>query len=234
MTSSIGLECTVRWLNSIFFSQEEDLLTTFPTSRPPSLSSLFKQLQQFQRPAGGKKPAVPLPAALDMTEPGTPLTPGDEGTPVESDEERPRKRQRGSVEGDTGAARKKSGKTTGGKGTKPRTVVRGTRGLIPMETDADGNVHVGGRLPDSAMADGDGAEDEESEEAVPLAKRPELDEGERRRRELIKEKAKERENNVLRRLNQEVDGGEEADTTDSKDVDGDVELWEGVELVRMV
>ena len=173
--------------------QDRKLLTTFPTPRPSALSSLYKQLQQFQRPAGGKKPVAPLPAAVDMTEAGTPVTPGEDGTPAESDEERPRKRTRksgeegGEDENDEDAAkspgtagRKKSGKTTAGKGTKPRTVVRGTRGLVPMETDADGNVHVGGNLPDSAMGDEEAVDVPADEEEVPLAKRPELDEGERR------------------------------------------------------
>ena len=227
--------------------QDRKLLTTFPTPRPSSLSSLFKQLEQFQRPAGGKKPVAPLPAAVDMTEAGTPITSREDGTPADSDEERPPKRSRrsdhddveGESEGDAAkspgtAGRKKSGKTTAGKGTKPRTVVRGTRGLVPMETDADGNLHVGGNLPDSAIANGEAVEVAADEEEVPLAKRPELDEGERRRREIIKEKAKERENKVLRRLNKEADGGEESAVDEDVQEKVDVEVWEGVEIVSVI
>ena len=215
----------------------------FPTPHPESLSSLFKQLHQFQRPAAGKKPVAPLPPALDLRGSNSPSMSRDGGTPV-SDDERPRKRSRRSgtmdadgeekENADVTSPRKAHGKRPGKtstKGTKPRTVVRGSRGLVPMEIDAEGNQHVGGRLPDSA-ADGpedqDGADEEEQEEEGPVAKRPELDEAERKRREMIKEKAKERENEVLRRLNNEaVEGDKEGGRQD----DLDVEVWNGVELV---
>lgn len=61
---------------------------------------------------------------------------------------------------------KKPGGKTAGKGTKPRTVVRGARGLIPMEIDAAGDQHIAGRLPDSAVADeaNDGDEEDEDED----------------------------------------------------------------------
>ena len=51
------------------------------------------------------------------------------------------------------------------------------------------------------------------------------------RREIIKEKAKERENKVLRRLNKEADGGEEVVADEDVQEKVDVEVWEGVELV---
>jgi histone acetyltransferase len=118
--------------------------------------------------------------------------------------------------------KKPSGKTTGRKARMPQTVVRSARGLVPMETEADGTQHVGGQLPETVLQDGqavaggigEGGEDEDEEE-VPLAQqRPQLEEGERKRREIAKEKEKEREVEVLRNQRKE-----------------DVEVWEGVELV---
>jgi histone acetyltransferase len=155
------------------------------------------------------------------------------GTPREVDEP-PRKRSRlNGHEGEDGEEEdhaepktsprhgKKPGKTggTGKMFTKPRTVVRGARGLVPMETEPDGSQHVGGHLPDSAMLGNEGEEDDDDD--VPLAKqRPQLEEGERLRREMIKEKEKEREEDLLRRVAEE-------------DVEGmeNLEIWEGVELV---
>jgi len=176
----------------------------------------------------------------------TPFTPREDvGTPIDSDEERPRKRSRHSqsvdaedrAEGDEplsprqgGKSGKKPGGKTAGKGTKPRTVVRGVRGLIPMETDAEGNQHVAGRLPDSAI-DAAAEEDEDEEEDVPLAQRPQLDEGERRRREVIKEKEREREDEVLRRLAKGSNVEDGAEGLGRADPGLDVEVWEGVELV---
>lgn len=219
--------------------QDRGMLTTFPTPQTKEVAALLKQLHHFVRPSG-KKPAGPLPPAVDLASPGAS---GSVGTPMtghDSDEERPRKRSRkdGSVDEvedqDEGIATsprqgKKPGGKSAGKGTKPRTVVRGARGLVPMEIEADGSQHPAGDLPESAKPGG--GEDEDEEEDVPLAKRPELDERERKRRELAKEKAREKEDEVVRRLTKgvNVDEGADADVGDGPVVD--VEVWEGVELV---
>ncbi|ORY33986.1 hypothetical protein BCR39DRAFT_518041 [Naematelia encephala] len=212
--------------------QDEDMLITFPTPRPPSITSLLKQLHQFVRPSG-KKPVAPLPLPMDLTgDTNSPYTPVEGGTPAGSDIDeqdggRPRKRSK-TAEATSG---KKTGGKTAGKGTKPRTVVRGSRGLIPMETDPDGNQHVAGRLPESAQ-EGDGEEDEDEDEDVPLAQRPQLDEGERRRRELIKEKEREKEDEVVRRLTKGVNV-EDGPETGRIQTTGDVDMWEGVELPKL-
>jgi histone acetyltransferase len=214
-------------------------LTTFPTPRIADTESLYKQLQPFHRPTGGKtggkNPVLPLPQAIDVLTPGShgfdqPM-PGDVS---DGEDERPNKRRRMSGEDEemlemdeAGMSpkhgKKPSGKTTSRKERMPRTVVRSARGLVPMETDADGTQHVGGQLPDTVLQDGVAAkgvpeaEGEEEEEGVPLAQqRPQLEEGERKRREIAKEKEKEREVEVLRNRRKE-----------------DVEVWEGVELVRL-
>jgi histone acetyltransferase len=151
--------------------------------------------------------------------------------------------------GDEGEGRqgKKPGGKTAGKGTMPRTVVRGVRGLVAMETDAEGNQHVGGHLPDSALtgnrekqvqdgaAGGDGAEGEEEDEAdVPLAQRPQLDLKEKRRRELQKEKEREREAEVVQRLTQGVSVEDGPRTSGEQGEAVDVEQWEGVDLVSLL
>jgi histone acetyltransferase len=236
--------------------QDEKLLTTFPTPRPESTESLFKQLHHFHRPSGGKRTG-PLPAPVDLTSPGTDTpdtsvldTPVADDEDEEMGEEPPRKRSRrngtadedGHGHGNEHDKEEHSGTRTsprhghghgkkpgkgapGKKGTKPRTVVRGARGLVPMETDPDGSQHVGGHLPDSAVQGENGAEeDEDEDEDVPLAQqRPQLEEGERLRREMIKEKEREREEEVMRRVAEEDGEGL------SKE---DAEIWEGVELVR--
>ena len=237
--------------------QDEDLLTAFPTPQPESIAGLLRQLSSFNRPTGGKKPVAPLPLPIDLSRDSSmPFTPGEDlNTPGGSDDERPRKRARksGSLEanGEGGdevdheaeldaatspkqgkSHGKKPGGKTAGKGTKPRTVVRGARGLIPMETDAEGNQHVAGRLPDSALTGNEEPEPEDDEEDVPLAKRPQLDEGERRRREVIKEKEREREDEVLRRLAKGSNVDEGAEGLERPEDGLDVEIWEGVELVR--
>ncbi len=220
--------------------QDDDLLTIFPTPEPESISSLLKQLHHFVRPSG-KKPALPFQPAEFTRASDSPFTPRDGMTPGDSDEERPRKRSRTATNGDaeehepqtTSSPRhgKKPGGKTAGKGTKPRTVVRGARGLIPMEIDAAGDQHVAGRLPDNAVADDE--EDEDDEEDVPLAKRPELDEGERRRREGIKIKEKEREDEVVRRLTKGANVEDVGDGTGRAQPGVEVEVWKGVELVRI-
>lgn len=227
-------------------------MADFPTPQTESVAALYKQLLPFQRPTGGKKPAAPLPPALDLTrDSATPFTPHEDvESDVDADEERPRKRSRhsGSEEPDADAEDgldgmtspkqstqgKKPGGKTAGKGTgprQPRTVVRGTRGLVPMETDAEGNQHVAGRLPDSAVDGNEDEEEDDGEEDVPLAQRPQLDEGERRRREVIKEKERERENEVLTRLAKGTNVEDGAEGLGRQEVDLDVEVWEGVELV---
>ena len=223
-------------------------MTIFPTPSPESVTSLLKQLHTFKRPTGGKKPVAALPPSVDLSrDSGSPFTPREDGTPAESDEERPRKKSRvnrneekdggdvdtngdGPISPRKGHGKKPGGKTAG-KGTKPRTVVRGARGLIPMETDAKGNQHVAGRLPDSAVGEDDDDEEEEEEEEVPLAQRPQLDEGERRRREVIKERAREREDELLRQLTKgsNVEDGTEGHGRTGPHVD--MEVWEGVDLV---
>ena len=228
--------------------QDEGSLTIFPAPQSEHVDSLIKQLNPFQRPTGGKKPASALPPPLDMSrDSSTPFTPRDDvDTPLDSDEERPRKRSRHSESVDAedqpngdeavlspkqgGKSGKKPGGKTAGKGTKPRTVVRGVRGLVPMETDAEGNQHVAGRLPDSAI-DAAAEDDEDEEEDVPLAQRPQLDEGERRRREVIKEKEREREDEVLMRLAKGSNVEDGAEGMGRADPGLDVEVWEGVELV---
>lgn len=219
------------------------MLTTFPTPQTKDVVSLLKQLHHFVRPSG-KKPAGILP----NLDPGSPGATGSVGTPMtgghDSDEERPRKRSRQDGSADEGEAEednvatsprhgKKPGGKTGGKGTKPRTVVRGVRGLVPMEIEADGSQHPAGNLPESAKATGqDGEEDDEDD--VPLAKRPELDERERKRRELAKEKAREKEDEVVRRLTKGTNADEGADTDMGDGPLVDVEVWQGVELVGFV
>ncbi|WVR07104.1 hypothetical protein IAU60_004143 [Kwoniella sp. DSM 27419] len=126
--------------------------------------------------------------------------------------------------------KKKPGKTAG-KGREPRTVVRGQHGLVPMETDADGNQHVAGHLPDSALP-GEGAE-EGDEDETPLARRPELDEQERKRRTEIKEQAKEREEEIVRRLMKGTTVEGEADPLAAEGQAIDKEMWEGVELLKL-
>ena len=215
-------------------------MITFPTPEPESITSLLKQLHRFVRPSG-KRPALPLGAGEEYSRAsGSPTTPRDDTTPVGSDDERPRKRSRTAVNGlETSHERdsptsprhgKKPGGKTAGKGTKPRTVVRGARGLIPMEIDAAGDQHVAGRLPDSAVDD----EDEDEEEDIPLAKRPQLDEGERRRREVIKVKEREREEQVVRRLTKGVNIEDVAEGLGKVEPGVDLQVWEGVELVRVV
>ena len=223
-------------------TQDEDLLTTFPTPEPESITSLLRQLHAFARPSG-KKPTLPFLSGLDYSLAGSPMTPRDEATPAESDEERPRKRSRTTTNGydiedeqDTTTSPrhgKKPGGKTAGKGTKPRTVVRGARGLIPMEIDSAGDQHIAGRLPDSAVADEAEDEDEDEEEDIPLAKRPQLEEGERRRREVIKVKEKEREDEVVRRLTKGVNIEDGGGVLGKVEPGAEVEVWEGVELVRM-
>lgn len=210
-------------------------MTIFPTPRISDTESLYKQLLPFHRPTGGKtggkKPALPVGPAIDISTPDSHSTPN---IGSDQEEDRPLKRRRMSggeedvmmngVEGDESISAKKgkkpSGKTTGRKERMPRTVVRSARGLVPMETEADGTQHVGGQLPDTVLQDGAAAvataEGDGEEEEVPLAQqRPQLEEGERKRREIAKEKEKEREVEVLRNQRRE-----------------DVEIWEGVELVR--
>lgn len=299
---SFELEQEVR--TTLINTQDDDLLTTFPTPHPESIASLMNQLHHFIRPSG-KKPVSALPPGMtiDMASPngsgsGTPFTPredGDTGTPGDALDERPRKRRRNGRAGtagtgsehsaadpdeETGSAHvarrrkdgdaasdgvdengtvtglghqgKRPGGKSAGKGTMPRTVVRGVRGLVPMEMDAEGNQHVAGNLPDSALsgnkekqiqdgvkntggeAPGDaGDEDDDGEADVPLAQRPQLDIKEKRRRELQKEKAREREAEVVQRLTQgvSVDEGVGAVVLDDKGEAVDVENWEGVELV---
>jgi histone acetyltransferase len=236
-------------LATILMNQkDEGLLTTFPTPHPESIASLLKQLHHFVRPSG-KKPALPLSSSYDLNgDTGSPDTPQDEMTLLGSDEEddHPRKRSKANddgvenqTDGDGHRHGKKPGGKTAGKGTKPRTVVRGVRGLVPMEIDADGGQHVAGRLPESAIAQ-DGGEvaieeaaeaEEEEEEDIPLAQRPQLDEGERRRREVIKEKAREREEEVVRRLTNGVNAEDTGQGLAGEEGTIGIDVWEGVELV---
>ncbi|WVQ80803.1 hypothetical protein IAT38_002909 [Cryptococcus sp. DSM 104549] len=222
--------------------QDDNQLEIFPTPHPESISSLLKQLHHFVRPAG--KSTVPsLPAPVDLSTPEVDAT-SQEG----EDGERPRKRRRregshgtdeeggegaepgdGGEGADDGEKHAKHGKKKPGKaamkGTKPRTVVRGAAGFIPMATDADGNQHVAGHLPLSAGGQaGEGVDEEDEEEDVPLAKRPELDEGERKRRTEIKEKEKEREEELVSRL---------ATGVNADEVGQGVEIWEGAELQKL-
>jgi len=229
--------------------KEDGMLTKFPTPRTEKVASLLKQLHEFVR-TSGKKPAGPPTGAF---EPGSPGGESD-GTPMtghESDEERPRKKSRrngsaladGDQEDDetkdddpatSPRHGKKPGGKSAGKGTKPRTVVRGMRGLVPMEVEADGNQHPAGDLPESAKAEdgGEGLDDDEEEDDVPLAKRPELDEKERKRRELAKEKAREKEDEVVRRTTKGTNVDQDTDMADGEDEAEDVEVWHGVKLVR--
>jgi histone acetyltransferase len=236
------------------------MLTKFPTPRPEKVASLLKQLSDYVR-VSGKKPVTAIPSSFDL---GSPGGTGSVGTPMndnDSDEERPRKRSRknGSasldtrqnsaaplqddIEGQDDAIAtsprhgKKPGGKTAGKGTKPRTVIRGARGLVSMEVEPDGSQHPAGNLPDSAKAGlGQGGEegegDEDDDDDVPLAKRPELDDKERKRRELAKEKAREKEDEVVRRLTKGVNVDQDSAMTDDEENAEGVETWEGVKLVR--
>lgn len=231
-------------------------MTKFPTPRSEKIASLIKQLHGFVQQSG-KKPAAPLNASF---EPGSPGGTGSVGTPNdhdhESDDDRPRKKTRrnGSMlandtrledgeeqeDNDDEIATsprhgKKPGGKSAGKGTKPRTVVRGARGLVPMEVEADGSQHPAGDLPESAKVDGgEQAEEEDEEDDLPLAKRPELDEKERKRRELAKEKAREKEDEVVRRLTKGTNVDQDKDMVDGDDDAEGVEVWHGVKLVRHV
>lgn len=228
--------------------QDDNVLTIFPTPHPPKIQSLLRQLEPFKRPTGGKKPVAPLPPALDLSRDSNSASPYPEGTPASDVEDAPAedeaeesaRRPKRSRTGETGspsdALSPKHGKRpskASGKGTKPRTVVRGSRGLVPMETDADGNQHPAGHLPDSAQGNEEAIpEEEDDEEDVPLAQRPQLDENERRRREAAKEREKEREAEVVRRLTKGVNVEEgELDGPTAPGVD--VEVWEGVELPKL-
>ncbi|WVO16140.1 hypothetical protein L204_103809 [Cryptococcus depauperatus] len=217
--------------------QDEGLLVAFPTPHPESITSLLKQLQRFVRPAG-KTTATSFPQTIDLSTPEEDILedrPDEEGPP------RKRRRQKSysdSAEEEDDSHRKsdsaqppKLGKKQPSKGatkgTKPRTVVRGANGFIPMETDPDGNQHVSGHLPLSAGV-GTGEDGEEEDEGEDLksavAKRPELDENERKRRTEIKVKEKEREQELVSRLATGMNGenAEEA-----------VEIWEGIELQKL-
>lgn len=219
--------------------QDEELLEHFPAPRLQSYESLYKQLQPFRRPAGGKRPAAPLPPAIDITTPQSGIMDLDDDVPMSGDEvdtdadiERPTKRRRTSkslersplaqttnADGSTHGKKPTGGKTSG-KDRMPRTVVRGARGLVAMETEADGSQHPGGHLPDSAArANGEEGAEEEDEDVPLAAQRPQLDEGERKRREMIKEKEREREDQMLRNKEE----GEQ---------EGEVDVWEGIKLVR--
>lgn len=218
-------------------------MTTFPTTSTPDIEGLLKQLDYYHKPQGGKRTAPALPPPIDLTSPSTVQSPAVGGTPAadgeEDGEDRPRKKSRlnGDAKDKDPKASPRQGKKPGkgpaptgaGKGTKPRTVVRGTRGLVPMETEADGDQHEAGQLPESAKADGEeiGAEEEEEEEdEVPLAaQRPQLDEQERQRRVMLKEKEREREDEVTRRITKAEE------TAMEKGIIIDADFWEGVELV---
>jgi histone acetyltransferase len=107
-----------------------------------------------------------------------------------------------------------------------------------MEVEADGSQHPAGELPESAKdgpegEGGQGDEEEDDEDDVPLAKRPELDERERKRRELAKEKAREKEDEVVRRLTKGANANEDDDMMEGEDEGDDVEVWHGVKLVRL-
>lgn len=180
------------------------------------IMSLMKQLRPFQaspKPAGGATSgkSTALPPPLDLTgEDGD--APEDDG---EVDLERPAKRPRTDENG-AGA-----GKTTG-KRKKPRTVVRGVRGVVDMEVDEDGNEHP------VQPGEGHAAED--------VATRPELGEDERRRRTEKKEREKKREEEVVRRLTKGVNVDADVDEATSglhgeAPVAGEVEVWEGLEFV---
>ncbi|WVW84008.1 hypothetical protein I302_106034 [Kwoniella bestiolae CBS 10118] len=230
---------------------DDGLLLAFPTPKTNQTEGLYKQMDHFVKPSGKRPTAPALPDPLDITSPhgsGSAETPRERGGSEfdmdldgeDSDGERPRKRRKsGSTQSqdeidiDDEAnkphkhGKKKPGKT-GGKGREPRTVVRGTHGIVSMETDADGNQHVAG--VDEKKDEDD--EDEDDEEDVPLAKRPELDEQERKRRTEIKEKEKEKEEELMRRLTKG------ANVDDGRDGIGegqgiDVEIWEGVELPKL-
>jgi len=103
-----------------------------------------------------------------------------------------------------------------------------------MEVEPDGNQHPAGELPDSAKAgEGgeEGGEEDDEDDDVPLAKRPELDDKERKRRELAKEKAREKEDEVVRRLAKGTNVDQDSAMMDNEEEAEGVEVWEGVKLV---
>jgi len=205
--------------------QDDNLLTTWPTPKPESTESLYRQLTTFVRPSG-KRPGGALPARFDATENNTPFD--------EDEDERPRKRSKlsGSIdkddkvkvepgeegEGDGQGAGKKqpggrAGKTAGKTGPKP-----------PART-------VGGAAPTAP----EGAAEDDDDDDTPLAVsrsagRPELDDKERRRRAELKEKERLREEKVVAR-NEAAATGETTVQTDQAEVD--VEMWQGVELPQL-
>jgi histone acetyltransferase len=104
-----------------------------------------------------------------------------------------------------------------------------------MEVEPDGSQHPAGDLPESAKEgpeDEGAGDDDEEDDDVPLAKRPELDEKERKRRELAKEKAREKEDEVVRRLTKGANADQDTDMDDADDNAEGVEVWHGVKLVR--
>ncbi|WWC62045.1 uncharacterized protein I303_104633 [Kwoniella dejecticola CBS 10117] len=236
--------------------QDDGLLTAFPTPKRENTTSLFKQLNHFIRPAGKSTTVPSLPEALDLTSPHGSAsgksprvrdgTEGDMDVDGE-DGERPRKRRKSGTaqsnedvqEIDNDAelesakphkhGKKKPGKTAG-KGREPRTVVRGTHGIVSMETDADGNQHVAGVDQSKKAGDDD---EEDDDEDVPLAKRPELDEQERKRRTEIKEKEKEKEEELMRRLTKGANVDSGLDGVSDGQAGIDIEVWEGVELPKL-
>ncbi|KAL7421595.1 histone acetyltransferase [Cryptotrichosporon argae] len=253
--------------------QDEGLLTTWPTPQPESIASLVRQLSHFTKPSG-KRPALPLPRAIDLT--GDVATPGDERASDDGDgDERPAKRARrdagevdvrdpadainpvkvnGADDNDAehehqheqghgqGAGKRPPGAGAGktaGKTTKPRTLVRGARGVVGVELDAQGGVHELGPVDadegasEGRVAAGADDDDNETQPQTPRAARrarPELDDRERKRREGIKEKEKEREEEMVRRLAQGV-AVEDGEGEDTKGVE--VEVWHGVELPQL-
>jgi len=205
-----------------------------------TIRSLLKQLHHFVR-ASGKAPAAPLPPPIDLTEGDEQESPPPD-SPIGSDDERPLKKNRPNNEvttddllngrrtqktaGNGAGAGKTSGKASkGGGGRAPRQVVPGPRGLVAVEMDKEGNTHPLGEHEDG-LAHSDEGEEAEDQPEKPVAKRPELDDAERKRRTEIKEKEREREEEVVRRLTKEEGGGGAGD-----DRQKDVEIWEGVELV---
>lgn len=207
----------------------------FPTQHTESTESLLKQLNHFVRPSG-KQPAAPLPRPIDLSNPDDDESPFP-NSPAEFDEDRPNKRQRNSpdghevttdelLNGDRPRRGQKGAGKTGGKTSKgaraPRQVIPGTRGLVDVEMDKDGVTHPIGEDGTPVVLSDDDDDDVEQ----PLAKRPELDDAERKRRTEIKEKEREREEEVVRRLTKD-DGERDQQEGEPQDID----VWEGVELV---
>lgn len=156
-----------------------------------------------------------------MTENGTPFSEdGEDGGP-------PRKRARTSASGSPEKpGREENGDGQGAGKTKPGGGRAGKKSKSGKGTTARTVGSVSG--PSGGGAPGAEASDEDDDDDTPLAaRRPELDDRERRRRAELKEKERQREDKAIARA-----GGEDGEAAQD-DTQVEVDVWHGVELPRL-